>query len=148
MTRSAQQRRADLIERLETADNIWVATASGDGNVHSVPFSLAWDGNRIMVATPDSTVTARNCAETGRARAHLDSSYDVAVIDGDVETVPFLNLTPTEKRSFVERVGWDPSNEPQNWVALYVTPTRVQVWSGVEEIAARDIMIDGRWVSD
>src|SRR5262245_59614494 len=50
--RTRAERRADALRRLETDENVWVSTAGVDGSPHLVPLSLAWDGSRILVATP------------------------------------------------------------------------------------------------
>ncbi|MGI9644893.1 MAG: pyridoxamine 5'-phosphate oxidase family protein, partial [Ilumatobacteraceae bacterium] len=60
--RTTESRISDSIRRLETDADVWIATSGPDGTPHLVPLSLAWDGERILVATPADTATARNAA--------------------------------------------------------------------------------------
>jgi len=85
--RSRAQRRADTMIRLETDDDIWVATAHGD-QPHLIPLSFAWDGVRIILATPSSSPRARNAALGGRIRAALGPPRDVTVFDAATAVVP------------------------------------------------------------
>lgn len=144
--RSAAQRQADALGRLERDANVWIATASADGRPHLVPLSLAWDGERILVATPSATPTARNAAATGMCKASLDSADDVVLIDADVEVIDFASVDPETATRYVERVGWNPADEPGAWSLLIVTPRTVRAWNGVGETVGRTIMRHGRWV--
>jgi Pyridoxamine 5'-phosphate oxidase len=108
--RSASQRKADALLRLERDANVWIATSSADGQPHLVPLSLAWDGLHMLVATPSVTPTARNAAATGVCKASLDSADDVVIIDADVEVVDFASSDPETVARYVERVGWNPAD--------------------------------------
>jgi hypothetical protein len=143
--RSASQRKADAIVRLERDANVWIATASAGGQPHLVPLSLAWDGRCILVATPSVTPTARNAAATGVCKASLDSADDVVLIDADVEVVDFAGADPETAERYVERVGWSPADEPGEWSLLILEPRTIRAWSGVDEIAGRTIMRHGLW---
>lgn len=44
--RSREQRKQDVLNRLEKDDDAWVATASADGVPTLVPLSFVWDGGR------------------------------------------------------------------------------------------------------
>ncbi len=144
--RSAETRRADTVRRLETDADVWIASSGEDGAPHLVPLSLAWDGERILVATPADTVTARNAGARGMVRAALDSASDVVIVDASVEVLDFDRVDPDTVAAYVGRVGWDPRDEPGRWSLLRLTPTRVLTWRGVEEITGRTIMRDGAWI--
>jgi hypothetical protein len=144
--RSASQRKADVLRRLEQDANVWIATSSADGHPHLVPLSLAWDGGRILVATASVTPTARNAAATGVCKASLDSADDVVLIDAVVDVVDFAGVDPETAGRYVERVGWNPGDEPGEWSFLIVEPRTVRAWCGVEEISGRTIMRHGQWI--
>ncbi len=145
--RDASERQAAARRRLETEPNVWIATASADGRPHLVPLSLAWDGRRVLVATPSDTPTARNAAATGSLKASLDDADDVVLIDAEVEVIDFALAEPDDVRRYVERVGWNPANEPETWSLLIATPRTIRAWNGVEETTGRTIMRDGVWSS-
>jgi len=145
--RSTAERSSHARARLEADSNVWVATASSDGTPHLVPLSLAWIDDQIVVATAADTPTGRNVIESGKARAALDSADDVVIIDADARVVLFADAEPSMVERYVERVGWDPSNEPGQWALLVLTPTRGQAWIGPAEIAGRTFIRNGTWLS-
>ena len=146
--RSVSQRRSDVLRRLEADANVWIATASSDGLPHLVPLSLAWDGERVLVATPADTPTARNAATTGRLRASLDSADDVVIIDADAEVVDFATAPADLVECYVGRVGWNPADEPGDWALLIASPRTIRAWNSVGEITGRTIMRNGEWSED
>ena len=67
--RSAETRKADALALLATpAIDVWVATASADGQAHLVPLSLCWTGERAVIATDPGSVTVRNLERAGSGR--------------------------------------------------------------------------------
>ena len=146
MPRSTERRITDTLRRLDTAADVWIATSSAEGLPHLVPLSLGWDGARILVATPSRNPTARNVADTGKARAALDDADDVVLIAADAEEVPYLALDESTAKAFADRVGWDPANEPGEWSMLVLRPRTVHAWRGVSEIDDRTIMRSGAWL--
>ncbi len=97
------------------------------------------------MATPTNTPTARNAAATGRARAALDSSSDVVIIDGNVEVIAISQADQGTVDAYVTRVGWDPRKESGDWALLVLSPVRIQSWQGIGETDNRTIMRDGLW---
>ncbi len=144
--RSTAQRRADAVRRLSEDPNVWIATASADGRPHLVPLSLAWDGRRVLVATLSDTPTALNAIATGAARLSLDSADDVVLLDADVEVVDFVDADRSTVELFIDRVGWNPVDEPGDWSLLIATPRTVRAWNSVSELAGRTIMRDHAWI--
>src|SRR5580704_10958743 len=85
--RTVSERRADTVGRLEHDADGWAATANA-GRPHLVPLSLAWDGARVILATPADSPTARNAAASGDISLALGTSRDVTIIQAAVEVVP------------------------------------------------------------
>ncbi|MDJ0959361.1 MAG: pyridoxamine 5'-phosphate oxidase family protein [Acidimicrobiia bacterium] len=144
--RSAQQRRADTIRRLETEPNVWLATASATGTPHLVPLSLAWDGARVLVATPTKSPTVQNAVATRAVKASLDSAEDVVLIEGTVEVLDYSSLDPELADRFVQRAGWSPADQEGEWSLLIVSPRTIRAWNSVTETTGRTIMRQGSWV--
>ena len=76
--RPRAERRRDTEHRLAYDVDIWVATASADGDPYLVPLSFDWDGETLLVATPTASPTGRNLAVTRAARLALDDTRDDA----------------------------------------------------------------------
>lgn len=144
--RSTEERQRDARARLESDENVWIATANNDGVPHLIPLSLAWDGTRIIVATPTDSVTVRNALSSNRVKATLDSADDVVLIDGTAEVLDAATADPELLQAHADRVGWS-LTEDTVWSLLLVTPRLIRAWNGVPEITGRVIMRNGEWLS-
>ena len=142
-----EQRRADTLARLEADVDIWVATARGD-QPHLIPLSFAWDGVRIIMATPSASPTARNAAASGVVRLALGEARDVTVIEARAEVVPCPRADPALAEPYRQRTGWDPREEEVEHSFLIATPAVSRAWRNVPEIEGRTIMRHGRWLGE
>jgi Pyridoxamine 5'-phosphate oxidase len=144
--RTVAERAAHARSRLLSDHSVWIATGAEDGIPHLVPLSLAWLNGTIVVATPSTTPTARNASNSGRARAALDSTDDVVIFDADVETYSFDDAPASLVNGYIERVGWDPRDNPGTWSLLVLRPRTGHVWNGPAEVDGRTIIGDGHWL--
>jgi hypothetical protein len=94
--RSRAQRRRDTEHRLTHDVDLWVASASADGEPYLVPLSFDWDGEALLVATPKDSQTGRNLAATRAVRLGLGHTRDVSMIDGEVEVLE-IDALPQER---------------------------------------------------
>jgi general stress protein 26 len=145
--RTPQQRVADALARLESEADAWITTSSSSGEPHLIPLSLAWDGQRILMATPSSTLTVRNVQVNPEVRIALGDTQDVVVLRATAEAKPLESLDQSTLDEFVARVGWTPRPEEGPWTMLVMTPYLVHAWNGIEEFDGRTIMSDGRWIT-
>lgn len=144
--RSTRERVADTRQLLATEHDAWVATASADGEAHLVPLSFWWDDGTLVMSTPGTSVTARNLAASGAVRLAVGPTRDVVMIVG-AATVASVADDPDAADEFVQRFGWDPRDEGEDWVFVRVTPDRIQAWRESDEIPGRTIMRDGEWLA-
>jgi hypothetical protein len=144
--RSPGQRKADTLARLAGDVDVWVATARGD-IPHLIPLSFLWDGARLLLATPDSSVTARNLRATGRARLTLGTTRDVVVIEGVAESLPVAAVPAATAGAFAARTGFDPRQSAVRMAFIWIRPTRIQAWREENELAGRALMRDGAWLA-
>ena len=144
--RPGAERRRDTEHRLTHDVDVWVASASADGAPYLVPLSFDWDGEALLVATPTDSPTGRNLAATRAVRLALGHTRDVCMIDGDVEVLEIDDLPTDAGDRFAARTGFDPRTlaTPYRW--FRITPRRVQAWREVDELPARELMRDGRWL--
>jgi hypothetical protein len=133
--RSAAQRVADTLHRLEHDVDAWVATAAPDGEPCLVPLSFLWDGAALLFSTMDSNPTARNLAANGRARVALGPTRDVVLMECAVEQV---DPAPEVVEAFAAKTGFRPG---KRYVYLRMTPLRVQAWREVNELAEREVSL-------
>lgn len=147
MIRTAAERKADALHKLEHDEDVWVATAGPEGRPHLVPFSLYWDGSEVIAATLADSLTVRNVAASGRVRLALDGTRDVVLIDARARVVPLAETPPEVVEAFVRRCRWDPRRSKAEHAFLFMAPRRVQVWRDEPEIRGRTVMERGRWLA-
>jgi Pyridoxamine 5'-phosphate oxidase len=145
--RSAAQRKSDAIGKLEKDEDVWVATADDRGIAHLVPLSLCWHDGMVVVAVEATSRTARNASGSGKARVALGPTRDVVMIDAEASVVARQDAGPAITGSYRERTGWEPGSDGGDWVYVLLTPTRIQVWRDVAEIAGRTVMSGGTWLA-
>ncbi len=146
--RSRAQRRRDTEHRLTNDRDLWVASASADAAPHLVPLSFDWDGEALLMATPKDSPTGRNLAANRAVRLGLGPTRDVSMIEGEVEVLEIDALPGQRGDRFAARTGFDPRElaPPYRW--FRIRPLRIQAWREVNELPDRELMRDGRWLSD
>lgn len=147
--RSCSQRRADAIAKLEVHQaDAWVASASAAGDAHLVPPSLAWDGERVILATTPRSVTAQNILRSGTARLALGGTRDVVLIDAVLDESVLAEAASSElAECFARQSDWDPRSTSQAHLFLVLRLRRIQTWREENEIADRVVMRDGDWLT-
>jgi Pyridoxamine 5'-phosphate oxidase len=145
--RSRSQRTADTFERLHGDVDLWVASASEDGEAYLVPLSYHWDGSTLTIATPSASPTARNLLRAGRARAALGQTRDVVIVEGTVEALP-IGADPELEDAHARSAGFDPRTLRDEYVYLRITPQEIQAWRESNELAGRVVMRDGAWLDE
>ncbi|MFB9390883.1 pyridoxamine 5'-phosphate oxidase family protein [Streptomyces coeruleoprunus] len=143
--RSREQRKQDVLTRLEKDEDVWVATAGGPGEPFLVPLSFVQHGGALLISTRRTTPTARNVSPRGRVRLSLGHTRDVVLIDGDAEAVEGPDLPREAADAFAETLGWDPRDRAE-WVYLRVTPRTVKAWREENELPDRLLMRNGTWL--
>ncbi|MET8326647.1 pyridoxamine 5'-phosphate oxidase family protein [Streptomyces sp. NPDC005181] len=143
--RSREQRKQDVLSRLEKDNDAWVATASADGVPTLVPLSFVWDRGTLLMATRRSNPTAHNVTSTGQTRISLGHTRDVVLIDATAEVVEDTGLSTGSGDAFAAKLNWDPRGRTP-WVYLRFTPYAVRAWREENELTARELMADGRWL--
>src|SRR5262245_61114534 len=125
--RSRSQRKKDTLEKLRTEVDLWVASASEDGEAYLIPLSFYWDGSALTMATPRSSRTARNLMRARRVRAALGPTRDVVIIEGPVEAIS-IDVNHALAEAHARATGFDPRTLAEEYVYLRITPREIQAW--------------------
>ncbi len=148
--RSLFQRKADALSKLAAVEaDVWVASASVDQGVTSpyiVPLSLSWIEDRVVVALPGISRTARNITDHGVARLALGPTRDVVMIDATLDRSVVVGDDDELVERYAAQAGWDPRTAGGGYVLLVLRPMRIQAWREENELAGRTLMRDGRWL--
>jgi hypothetical protein len=143
--RPRAQRKADVLAKLETDIDVWVASADAAGRAHLIPLSFGWDGETVTVATPRTSRTAVNLMRAGWARVALGPTRDVVIIDGPVEAIP-LGTDPDLEEEHAQSSDFDPRELAEEYIYLRITPHNIQAWRESDEIEHRQLMRRGDWL--
>jgi hypothetical protein len=132
--------------------DVWVATAAADAAGHAspylVPLSLAWIGERVILATEADSVTAQNIMSARHTRLGLGPTRDVVMIDAELERVYNLDEVPADlAHQYASQAGWDPRESGDGMRFLVLRPQRIQAWREVNELSGRALMRDGAWLT-
>ncbi|MET9732010.1 pyridoxamine 5'-phosphate oxidase family protein [Streptomyces sp. NPDC006458] len=144
--RAAVDRRRDVLDRLDREQDVWVASADGEGVPWLVPLWFLWDGTDVWLATRPRNPTGRNLRAGGRTRLALGDTRDVVLIDGDVETFAGPDAPGAAAEAFTAKYGWDPRTDRADYTWFRVRPVAVQAWHEERELPQRYVMRDGVWL--
>lgn len=143
--RSRAQRKVDVLAKLNTDVDLWVASADEAGRAYLVPLSFCWRDDTLTIATPRASRTARNLVRAGWARVALGPTRDVVIIEGPVDAIP-IGTDARLEDAHAEATGFDPRTLADEYVYLRITPQTIQAWREADELEGRQLMRDGEWL--
>ena len=143
--RGTAQRTRDVLERLGTERDLWVATAHPDHGPHQVPLWFLWDGRAVWMCTGAASATVRNLRAEPRVRLSLPDAFDVVLLQGEAECFPDREVPAEAAQAYAGKFGWDPRAEEGSFVYVRVVPSTVRAWRGEPELRGRVVMRDGVW---
>jgi len=145
--RNTEQRTSDVRQKLRDEVDLWVASASGEGDAYLVPLSFYWDGARLILATPANSRTARNLRRAGEARLALGPTRDVVILEGPVAFIACGVIDDALTTAHAQKTGFNPRQIVEEYVYIQVIPQMIQAWREADELAGRFVMRDGRWLA-
>ncbi|MGP3965283.1 pyridoxamine 5'-phosphate oxidase family protein [Nonomuraea sp. 3N208] len=146
--RTLDRRIRDTLDRLERDVDAWFATADPAGLPYLMPLSFLWDGQTLLISTARTNPTARFLEATGKIRVALGPTRDVVLIDAELrEVIPAAEIPAEVGDAFAAKSGFDPRKQRGAYPYFRLIPLQVQAWREVNELAERDLMIDGKWLS-
>ena len=75
-------------EKMASAWNYWLATASAEGKPQAAPVWGIWVEDQFYFSTGERSRKARNLAANPQLAVHLESGDEVVILEGRVEEVP------------------------------------------------------------
>lgn len=146
--RSREQRKQDVLDHLRQNEDAWVATASPGGVPTLVPLSFLWeeDSGALWMATRRTNPTAVNVTPGGPIRVTLGHTRDVVLIEGEARIVEATDLPVATRDAFAAKLrGWSPRGP--RYVFLRIVPHTLRAWREENELADRDLMLSGTWLT-
>jgi hypothetical protein len=146
LPRPRSQRKTDVLAKLQTDVDLWVASADETGVSYLVPLSFHWDGSTLTIATPRVSRTGKNLVRAGWARVALGPTRDVVIIEGPVEAIP-IGTDAWLEDAHAQATGFDPRTLADEYVYFRITPHEIQAWREANELAGRQLMRKGEWLA-
>jgi len=143
--RPLRQRVRDTLVRLDHDVDAWVATADSEtGAPYLVPLSFMWDGSTVLVATRRSNPTGRNLLTAREVHLGIGHTRDVVLVQGTAREI--TEVPQQLGDAFAARTGFEP-RDLGGYSYFQIQPRRIQAWREANELAGRDVMLDGRWLA-
>jgi general stress protein 26 len=96
---------ADVVARLASARNYWVASVRPDRRPHAMPIWGLWFDAAVVFGTSPSSRKARNLAANPEAVVHLESGDDVVILEGRVEVLSDTAALERFAAAYLEKYG-------------------------------------------
>jgi F420H(2)-dependent biliverdin reductase len=112
-------------QRLQTEQNIWLATARPNGNPHLVPIWFVWQDEKIYLCTGSQSVKARNMAANPNVELSLENANTPIVIEGQARSIEQVDRSVIE--AFRRKFDWDITSDSQYNDVIEITPRRIRV---------------------
>jgi nitroimidazol reductase NimA-like FMN-containing flavoprotein (pyridoxamine 5'-phosphate oxidase superfamily) len=117
----------EMRQKLEEAQNIWVATVRSDGRPHLAPVWFAFVEGKLYFSTEGSSVKARNIGENEQVALALEDGAHPIICEGTVRPLP--PPAPEEvSKEFFRKYEWELSAEKQYSQLFEVTPEKWLSW--------------------
>ncbi len=109
--------------RLETEQNIWLASVRSTGRPHLVPLWFVWAGGSIYLCVTGSSVKVRNIAANPAVSLALESGGAPVVVEGQAALLP--RPWPEEVvEVFQRKYNWTITTDAEYDTLVAVTPQR------------------------
>jgi PPOX class probable F420-dependent enzyme len=114
-------------ERLDAAQNIWIASVRPDGRPHLTPVWFAWAGGKLYVSIDPDSVKSKNIAHDPRVALSLEDGLHPVICEGTA--APLEPPWPEEVLAvFLRKYAWDITQENQYHQVVEVTPKKWLAW--------------------
>lgn len=144
--RTREERKRDVLARLERDVDAWVSTASAAGEPYLLPLSHLWHDGELVFSTDERSQTVRNLRESPSVQVGLGLTRDVVLVSGTARFVPLAELPVELGDAFATKAGFDPRSSTGTYVYIFVRPSRIRAWREVDELAGQLLMRDGVWL--
>ena len=95
--------------RLQTEQNLWLATVRPTGAPHLVPIWFVWVAGRIYLCTGADSVKVRNLRQNPHVSIALEDGTQPIVIEGQAQVIEAAPQPVIE--AFKKKYDWDITND-------------------------------------
>ena len=111
-------------QRLQTEQNLWLATVRPNGTPHLVPIWFVWVTGKIYLCTGADSVKVRNLLQNSRVSIALEDGAHPVVIEGLAKPI---GVTPKPViTAFQKKYDWDISHDGEYNQVVEIEPKRIR----------------------
>lgn len=118
---------AQVVPRLKTEANVWMATVRADSRPHLVPVWFVWHEAQIYLCIQPQSVKAQNLRHNPHVTLSLEDGNKPIICEGVAEVVspPWPEAV---RQLFWQKYNWDIITDTDYGLLLTVKPNRWLVW--------------------
>ncbi len=113
--------------RLETENNIWIASTRPDGRPHLTPVWFAWHDGIIHICIPADSVKAQNFSRNPKVSCALENGSAPLICEGDVTPVDLPGPAGVAA-IFQAKYNWDIRTDDKYTLLLQIHPHKWLNW--------------------
>jgi F420H(2)-dependent biliverdin reductase len=110
--------------RLQTEQNLWLATVRSDGSPHLVPIWFVWVTGKIYLCTGADSVKVRNLSQNPRVSIALEDGRKPIVLEGLAKPIGAVPTAVSE--AFKKKYDWDISTDGEYNQVVEIEPKRIR----------------------
>jgi PPOX class probable F420-dependent enzyme len=112
--------------RLQTEQNLWLATVRPDGSPHLVAIWFVWVAGKIYLCTGADSVKVRNLLHNPRVSIALEDGSQPIVIEGRARFAPIGRAEAAVIEAFQRKYAWDITTDDTYTQVIEIEPKRIR----------------------
>jgi PPOX class probable F420-dependent enzyme len=110
--------------RLQTEQNLWLATVRPNSRPHLVPIWFVWVAGKIHLCTGADSVKVRNLKQNPRVSIALEDGTQPIVIEGLAQ--PIGRADAAVQAEFQRKYDWDITSDDVYTQVIEIQPERIR----------------------
>lgn len=112
-------------QRLQTEQNIWLATVRSNGRPHLVPIWFVWIDQKIFICTGSDSIKARNVLGNPWVAVSLENGTQPVVIEGQAKPIEHTPKPVIE--AFQAKYDWNIETDSTYNQVIEIEPLRIRL---------------------
>ncbi len=113
--------------RLQTEQNLWLATVRPNGRPHLVPLWFVWVAEKIYLCTSADSVKVRNLAQNPHVSIALEDGGQPVVIEGLAGCALIGQVDQAVIEAFRAKYEWDITTDETYTQVIAIEPEIIRV---------------------
>ena len=110
--------------RLQTEQNLWLATVRPDDTPHLVPIWFVWAAGKIYLCTGADSVKVRNLTLNPQVAIALEDGSQPIVIEGRAQLIELVDAAVVAE--FQRKYDWDITTDDTYTQVIEIDPKRIR----------------------